>query len=106
MLDKCLDKKPATLYSTYRVKDKTCVFVHLKQQQQVPVVQPKIKRETKKRVRKSSIIRDLNVISTPFGNPLCPECKNDNGKKKCAECGCVKCLLKTGDPLVRWIYHS
>ncbi|KAI8366586.1 PUA-like domain-containing protein [Blakeslea trispora] len=97
MLDTSLDKTPATLFHTYRVRDKTCVFVHIRP---TSLKRKKIKAEPTQATPSTLVVRDMNTISTPFGNPYCPACKNDKKKKKCAECGCVSCLLKTGDPLI------
>lgn len=102
MIDTCLDKKPATLFSTYRVKDKTCVFVHITGLKRKQVVTEKIKEQTtaNKRRKIKDIIRYENVVSMPFDDFVCPVCNNDTKKKSCRECGCEKCHLKTGDPLV------
>ncbi|OBZ88071.1 E3 ubiquitin-protein ligase UHRF2 [Choanephora cucurbitarum] len=100
MLDTCLDKKPATLFHTYRVRDKTCVFVHIRPSSVQLTKKIKVEPTQPTLSNSDNVVRDMNVISTPFGDPFCPACKNNKKKKKCAECGCVKCLLKTGDPLI------
>jgi hypothetical protein len=46
------------------------------------------------------IICDDNVVSLPYGDQFCKVCNNDKRRKTCSHCGCVKCLRKTGDPLV------
>jgi hypothetical protein len=152
MLDKSAEKTAATLFSTYRVRHKTCVFVHInnsdtsksatkttaskrrktsktiiqpkqsksKQSKQSKLKQSKIQRSIGRRPsatsapaaaasatplkaptpRRRGIIRDNNVLTIPFGDFKCPVCQNNNKLKKCLECGCSKCLYKTGDPLV------
>lgn len=117
MIDKSVDNREATLSTTYRVRDKTCVFLHtnsiLKSSKE------KIVRLKRKVVRKSKIsgpkelstasttrtIRDSNAVSMPFGDQKCSLCHNNKRIKMCSECGCKKCLKKTGDPLVS-IKHS
>lgn len=101
MLDDCLDGTPARLFSTYRVRDKSCVFVHLytaakkrKRGYQRIVIFAGKKRQ------KTSTIENMSTITLPFDNFVCPTCTNDTRQETCPDCGCVKCFLKTGDPLV------
>lgn len=42
----------------------------------------------------------IDTVTLPFEDFVCPTCANDTCRKACSDCGCVKCLLKTGDPLV------
>jgi nitrate reductase cytochrome c-type subunit len=123
MLDKCSDKTEATLFSTYRIRHKTCVFVHINHTARKPTKTKKLtvttmtsssQRKTKQSTTRTPsatikqppprrhIIRDNRVVSIPFGDFKCPVCHNNEGLKKCLECGCSKCLYKTGDPLVSY----
>ncbi|KAL7313456.1 hypothetical protein PS15m_007203 [Mucor circinelloides] len=101
MLDKCQDGSLARLNSTYRVRDKTAVFVHLytvaKKRKRV---HPRIIIYAGRKRQKTPIIESMNTISMPFDDFVCPTCSNDTRTKTCPDCGCVKCLLKTGDPLI------
>lgn len=101
MLDKCQDGSLARLNSTYRVRDKTAVFVHLytvaKKRKRV---HPRIIIYAGRKRQKTPIIESMNTITMPFDDFVCPTCSNDTRTKTCPDCGCVKCLLKTGDPLV------
>lgn len=105
MIDKCLDNLPATLFHTYRVKDQTSVFVHVNKLKRTPVDKPEIKEEAGKKRKDNAgtvhVIRDINQVTVPFDNIICPNCNNDTSILSCPDCGCVKCYLKTGDPLVR-----
>lgn len=40
------------------------------------------------------------VVIPPEEEYVCPQCNNNPRVKKCKECGCQKCFLKDGDPLV------
>lgn len=101
MLDQTADQTAATLALTYRLRDKTCVFVHIVKQ-----CMPSSKIITQVRQRKAvtvperRIIRDNNIVSTPFDGAQCSVCLSNKRLKKCQECGCAKCHYKTGDPLV------
>lgn len=116
-MNETADNELATLSTTYRIRDKTCVFVHInnlakptaeKQTKASPVARKKFlvttsrsrSRSKQRRTVRRRIIRDNNVVSIPFGNEHCEVCQSDRRIKECKDCGCVKCLLKTGDPLV------
>lgn len=113
LLDKNANKELATLSTTYRIRDKTCVFIHINNQSK-PSAEKRVKassvsrkkivvttsRSKQKSIVRRRIIRDDNVVSIPFGNEHCDVCQSNTRIKKCKECGCVKCLLKTGDPLI------
>ncbi|KAI9260087.1 PUA-like domain-containing protein [Helicostylum pulchrum] len=101
MMDTKANKEAATLFSTYRVRHQTCVFVHINVQNKTPCqTENRIKHRTTikqtTRIRSSSSI----TISTPFGDYNCNQCQNNTSVIKCLECGCAKCHFKTGDPLI------
>ena len=91
--------KEATLYSTYRVKSKTCVFVHVNEQKSVQHTPTSSTHATT--ISRRHIVRDNDVVSLPFGGEICTTCSSNVKIKRCKDCGCAKCLLKTGDPLVK-----
>lgn len=102
-MDTKANKEAATLFSTYRVRHQTCVFVHINVQNKTPCqTENRIKHRTTikqtTRIRSSSSI----TISTPFGDYNCNQCQNNTSVIKCLECGCAKCHFKTGDPLVKY----
>jgi hypothetical protein len=109
MLDKSADGKAATLFLTYRIRDKTCVFVHIaKPKSSKPnkvttqvTQRNKVAASTQSaRVPQRRIILSNNIVSTPFDGSQCSVCLNNKRMKKCQECGCSKCYFKTGDPLM------
>ncbi|KAL9538175.1 hypothetical protein MBANPS3_011135 [Mucor bainieri] len=103
MLDQCQDGTLARLNSTYRVRDKSTVFVHL-----YTTAAKKRKRPSpriviltgSKRQKTPTVERSMSSVTLPFDDFVCPTCANDTRRKSCPDCGCVKCLLKTGDPLI------
>lgn len=106
MLDKSADKTAAKLSLTYRIRDKTCVFVHIVKQSKLPSIGiTEVVRRDKVTVPGRRIIRNNNIVSTPFDGALCSVCFNNKRLKKCHECGCAKCHYKTGDPLVSAYSH-
>ncbi|CAO3668868.1 hypothetical protein G6F70_001274 [Rhizopus microsporus] len=100
--DTCTDSQPALITSTYRIRDKTAVIVHINKT--FERVSPSVKRslpkqeEKENKPRKEDVILDLNIVTTPYENFYCTHCHNKG--KKCPECGCRQCLRKTGDPLI------
>lgn len=148
MLDQSAEKNTARLFSTYRIRHKTCVFVHIYHTaaDTMPMTKPKTAAESKTTTTRTTratrrkmtvtqskqhtklktittrrisiattattktpsqrrIIRDNNVLTKPFGDFQCSVCENNEKWKKCLECGCTKCLYKTGDPLVIKFIH-
>ncbi|KAK4518744.1 uncharacterized protein ATC70_008966 [Mucor velutinosus] len=101
MLDHCQDGTLARLNSTYRVRDKSTVFVHLytaAKKRKRPC--PRIVITAGRKRQKTPTIDNMNAVTLPFDDFVCPTCANDARRKTCPDCGCVKCLLKTGDPLI------
>ncbi|KAG1151494.1 hypothetical protein G6F37_003948 [Rhizopus arrhizus] len=96
--DKCSDKTPALLTSTYRIRDKTSIIVHINQFKD-SVKRDKISKQAyTRRPKNKNIVLSLDVVTKPFEEFFCTQCENkaDN----CSECGCRRCLLKTGDPII------
>lgn len=101
MLDQCQDGTLARLNSTYRVRDKSTVFVHMytaAKKRKRP--SPRIIIFAARKRQKIPTIDNTNTVTLPLDDSVCPTCANDTRRKSCPDCGCVKCLLKTGDPLV------
>lgn len=98
MNDKCSDKTPALLTSTYRIRDKTSIIVHINQFKD-SVKRDKISKQAyTRRPKNKNIILSLDVVTKPFEEFFCTQCENK--ADTCSECGCRRCLLKTGDPIV------
>ncbi|KAI7869587.1 PUA-like domain-containing protein [Spinellus fusiger] len=95
--DKCADNTPATLFVTYRLKANTTVIAHFKSvsdayipeetQQDTPETSDTVPVETEE---SADFIQDY----------MCETCKNDENALECSECGCSKCKLKSGNPLI------
>ncbi|CEP18119.1 hypothetical protein [Parasitella parasitica] len=88
--DYCQDGTPARLFSTYRVRDKSSVFVHLyttakKRKRKHGRVVISIDRKRKK----TATVDNMNTITLPFDNFVCPTCSNDTRQKRCVDCGCI-----------------
>ncbi|KAI8636143.1 PUA-like domain-containing protein [Parasitella parasitica] len=98
--DHCQDGTPARLYSTYRVRDKSSVFVHLYAAAKKRTRHDRAVVFVGRKRQKTATIENMDTITLPFDDFVCPTCSNDTRQKTCADCGCVKCLLKTGDPLI------
>lgn len=105
-MDTKANKEAATLFSTYRVRHHTCVFVHINVQNKTPCQTENRIKHRATAAKQTARIRNSsnNIISTPFGDYDCNQCQNNTSLVKCLECGCAKCHYKTGDPLVKYIY--
>ncbi|KAI9255566.1 PUA-like domain-containing protein [Sporodiniella umbellata] len=93
--DKCADNLPASLHLTYRVRDKTSVIVHKtlpQESKKLKAASPSVKKPT------INVVRDMSVVTEPLEAFFCTTCKNK--KKRCVDCGCQSCFLKTGDPMI------
>ncbi|KAI9012629.1 PUA-like domain-containing protein [Phycomyces nitens] len=112
--DNCADGSPATLFVTYKIRNNSQVILHLKDKSadQTEIPEP-VSRET-------SVSPQTTPQAIPQENPqdqpedsgpsdtankeiepyACKTCCNDDTKLECNECGCKKCLLKSGNPLI------
>ncbi|KAI8388306.1 PUA-like domain-containing protein [Radiomyces spectabilis] len=102
--DFCADKSPATLFVTYRIKNNTSVLIHKIRREDAPSTPSEEAANTKANADQLQDVETNDVSTqTPMGpndDYQCRTCHNNPRTTKCRECGCQKCLKKSGNPLI------
>ncbi|KAI8978659.1 PUA-like domain-containing protein [Pilobolus umbonatus] len=99
MEDKTTKNELTYLSSTYRVREKTAILVHIRQCHPIRRAS-KLKYVSIEAEKPNTHSHHLDPVSDPFGDFVCHTCHNDKNSKICCDCGCQKCHYKTGDPII------